>query len=80
MSAKTPGGEIAEKTKRLNELMAWFDGDEFSLEAAVDKYAEATKLASDIEKSLNSLKNKIVEIACDSNNERSEVDNARGEE
>ena len=69
MSSKTPRSEIAEKTKRLNELMAWFDGSDFSLEEAVDKYAEATKLAGEIEKSLNSLKNKIVEI-----------DNARGEE
>lgn len=60
---------IVEKTKRLNELMSWFDGDDFSLEKAVDKYAEATKLASEIEESLGQLKNKITEI-----------DNAQGEE
>jgi exodeoxyribonuclease VII small subunit len=53
---------IATKTKRLNELMAWFDGDDFSLEEAVDKYAEATKLASEIEKLLTSLKNKVTRI------------------
>ncbi|MCL2371499.1 exodeoxyribonuclease VII small subunit [Candidatus Saccharibacteria bacterium] len=53
---------IAEKTKKLNQLMAWFDGDDFSLEEAVDKYAEATKLASEIEGLLKSLKNKITKI------------------
>jgi exodeoxyribonuclease VII small subunit len=71
---------ISEKTKRLNELMAWFDGSDFSLEEAVDKYAEATKLAGEIEKSLETLKNKVVKIACDADNERSDVDNANGEE
>ncbi|MCL2002271.1 exodeoxyribonuclease VII small subunit [Candidatus Saccharibacteria bacterium] len=54
--------KIAEKTKRLNELMAWFDGDEFALEEAVEKYAEATKLAAEIERSLEGLKNKVVRI------------------
>jgi len=59
MSARS---EIATKTKRLNELMEWFDGSDFSLEEAVDKYAEATKLAREIEKSLGELKNKITRI------------------
>jgi len=53
---------IATKTKRLNELMTWFDGSDFSLEEAVDKYAEATKLAGEIETLLKSLKNKVTQI------------------
>jgi exonuclease VII small subunit len=50
---------IAAKTAKLDELLAWFDGDNFSLEQALDKFAEAEKLASDIEKDLSKLKNDI---------------------
>lgn len=50
---------IAAKTAKLNELLAWFDGDDFSLEQALDKFAEAEKLAEEIEKDLLKLKNDI---------------------
>jgi len=51
---------IQEKTNELAELVAWFDGDKFELEAALDKFKEAEKLAAEIEKDLNSLKNEIM--------------------
>jgi len=50
---------ISEKTAELTKLVEWFDGEDFSLEAALDKYKEAEKLATDIEKDLKSLKNDI---------------------
>lgn len=50
---------IAEKTIQLNELVAWFDGDEFELEQAIDKFAEAEKLAAEIEADLLAMKNNI---------------------
>ena len=50
---------IAEKTAKLHELVAWFDGDEFSLEEALVKFAQAEKLAEEIEKDLLNLKNDI---------------------
>jgi exonuclease VII small subunit len=50
---------VASKTAKLDELLAWFDGDDFSLEQALDKFAEAEKLADDIEKDLLKLKNDI---------------------
>jgi len=50
---------IQKKTAELTELIAWFDGEEFTLEAALDKFKEAEKLAADIEKDLSSLKNEI---------------------
>lgn len=50
---------IQKKTAELTELVAWFDGEEFTLEAALDKFKEAEKLAADIEKDLSSLKNEI---------------------
>jgi exodeoxyribonuclease VII small subunit len=50
---------IAEKTAKLNELVAWFEGDNFVLEEALTKYAEAEKLAAEIEDDLKALKNDI---------------------
>lgn len=50
---------IAEKTALLDSLVAWFDSDDFELEQALDKFAEAEKLAADIEADLLSLKNDI---------------------
>jgi exodeoxyribonuclease VII small subunit len=50
---------IADKTAKLNELVAWFNSEEFILEEALDKFTEAEKLAQEIENDLMSLKNKI---------------------
>ena len=50
---------VSEKTARLSELVAWFDGDAFELEKALDKFKEAEKLAAEIEKDLGALKNDI---------------------
>ena len=50
---------IQEKTAELSELVAWFDGDEFILETALDKFKEAEALAESIEKDLTALKNDI---------------------
>jgi exonuclease VII small subunit len=58
MSAKI-NPTISEKTIQLNELVAWFDSDDFELEAALDKFAAAEKLASEIEADLLAMKNNI---------------------
>jgi exonuclease VII small subunit len=50
---------IAEKTAKLNEVVAWFDSEEFELEKALEKFTEAEKLASEIESDLLALKNNI---------------------
>jgi len=50
---------IQEKTIELTKLVEWFDGDDFKLEAALDKFKQAEDLAVDIEKDLLSLKNEI---------------------
>lgn len=50
---------ISEKTIKLNELVEWFDSDDFELELALDKFAEAEKLASEIEADLLAMKNNI---------------------
>lgn len=50
---------IAEKTAQLDKLIAWFDGDDFELEKALDKFTEAEELAAEIEHDLMKLKNNI---------------------
>ena len=50
---------IAEKTAQLDELVSWFDSDDFELEQALDKFKEAEQLAAEIEKDLLALKNEV---------------------
>ena len=50
---------IQEKTAELNELVAWFDSEEFVLETALDKFKQAEKLAAEIEKDLLAVQNEI---------------------
>jgi exonuclease VII small subunit len=60
MSAKN--NTIREKTAKLDDMIAWFDGDDFELEQALAKFTEAEKLAQEIEKDLLELKNDITII------------------
>lgn len=55
----TSNMKVAEKTEKLNQLIAWFDSDDFELERALDVFSEAEKLAAEIEHDLLELKNNI---------------------
>lgn len=61
-NAKQPKS-IKQKMAQLDEAVAWFQGDEFELEKALERYHEVEKLADGIEKDLTSLKNDIQVIA-----------------
>lgn len=50
---------ISEKMDELSTLVAWFESDEFELEAALEKYKQAETLADEIEKDLSELKNDV---------------------
>lgn len=50
---------IQEKTDKLSELVSWFDGEDFDIELALEKFKAAEKLASEIEGDLMSLKNDV---------------------
>lgn len=58
MSATTKK-TVSQKMSDLSTLVAWFESDEFVIEQAVEKYKEAEKLARDIERDLESLKNEV---------------------
>ena len=55
----TPTKTISEKISQLEESVAWFNSDDFKLEEVEGKYKDAIKLANEIEKDLDNLKNKI---------------------
>lgn len=53
---------IQTKLAQLDELVSWFDGDDFELEKAAAKLAEAKKLADAIENDLSNVENDITII------------------
>lgn len=53
---------IEEKIATLEKLVAWFDSDDFVLEAALVKYDEAQKLAAEIEQDIAKLRNTIERV------------------
>lgn len=50
---------IKEQLQQLDELISWFEGDDFTLEEAVEKFKAAERLAEDIRQKLSSLKGDI---------------------
>jgi len=54
---------ITEKMAKLDALLAWFDGDEFELEAATAKFIQARELATSIENDLLEVKNSITVLS-----------------
>lgn len=56
---------INEQLAKLHELVAWFEGDDFVLEQAFDKFKEAEELSGSIDKELGEFKNKIEQIKKD---------------
>ena len=50
---------LNQKIEKLDNEVEWFYSDEFKLEEATEKYKQAVKLAKEIEKDLNELKNEI---------------------
>lgn len=53
---------VQDKMTELNALVAWFQGEDFTLEAAVEKFQVAEKLAEEIEQDLQQLKNDITVV------------------
>lgn len=56
---------LNDKIKNLDEAVEWFYSDDFKLEEATGKYKEAIKLAKEVEKDLDELKNEIEVLAED---------------
>lgn len=50
---------IEQLMAELDERMAWFHGDEFTLSGAKEKFLEVKQLAAQIEEALIEMKNEI---------------------
>lgn len=58
-TSETTKKTVQQKMEELASLVAWFDGEDFALEEAIDKFKSAEALAEEIEQDLSSLKNDI---------------------
>lgn len=50
---------LRELTAEFEEIVAWFDQDDFEVEQAVEKYEQARSLSQAIKDKLESVENKI---------------------
>ena len=50
---------LNQKIEKLDGQVEWFYSEDFKLEEATERYKQAVKLAKEIEKDLNELKNEI---------------------
>ena len=57
-NAKTIKQQISE----LDAVLAWFESEDFAIEQAGEKYAEAQKIVIEIEAKLAKIKNELVKI------------------
>ena len=53
---------IQQLTDQLEELLAWFESEEITVEESVKKYEIATKISAEIEERLATAKNQITVI------------------
>lgn len=59
MSQQNNEQPIEQELAELDKMVAWFEGDDFTLEEAMTQYEKAEKLASRIETRLTELKNEV---------------------
>ena len=50
---------LSDQLHQLDELIAWFDQDNFDLDEALGKFDQGVKLVEDLEERLSKLDNKI---------------------
>jgi|JI10StandDraft_1071094.scaffolds.fasta_scaffold374854_2 exodeoxyribonuclease VII small subunit len=56
---------IQQQINELTAIIEWFENDDFEIEQAIEKFNEASKLATTIEESLAQLKNTVTIIKKD---------------
>ena len=56
---------FAERYEELQQLVAWFEHEDFDLEEGIEKYKEGLGLVKELKENLKSLENTIVDIKKD---------------
>lgn len=59
MSSPKNDKPLSDQLRELDELIAWFDRDDFDLDEALKKFDDGIKLTEQIEERLSKLENKI---------------------
>lgn len=59
MSNKSDTQSIEEKLANLRAEVQWFEGDEFTVDEAMKRFEQAKKLADEIERELEEVKNTV---------------------
>lgn len=49
-------------SEQLNELLAWFDGDQIDVDEAIAKYEQAIQLTKQLEEYLTNAENKLTDL------------------
>ncbi len=60
---------INEKTKKLDELVKYFENEEIDLDEAIEKYEKAVKLVKDIEKVIKEYELRVSKIKAELGND-----------
>lgn len=50
---------LAEKLEKLEAILSWFESEEITIEASLEKYEEALTLSKEVEATLLAAKNKV---------------------
>lgn len=53
---------LEEKIAKIERETVWFEGDDFVLEKAIEKYKEIIALVAEVEKELTELENTIIDL------------------
>ena len=53
---------LDDKIKELESQIAWFEGDDFNVEDAIERYTKAKKLSQSISRDIEEFKNVITMI------------------
>lgn len=64
-SDKTNEKTIEQMMAELNERIAWFQGDDFNLDEAKQRFVEARQLAKDITAALDDMQHEITVLSED---------------
>ena len=64
-SDKTNEKTIEQMMAELNERIAWFQGDDFNLDEAKQRFVEARQLAKDITAALDGMRHEITVLSED---------------
>ena len=54
--------DLMKKMQDFDKMVGWFEGEEFAIDEAIERYKKALEKSKEIEKDLMELKNKITKI------------------